>query len=241
MINTKLKNTILIMQKLLLLHGALGSTKQLFPLYEALRNDFEIYLLNFIGHGGEEIPGEVFSIRLFSQDVMKFLEKAKIESISIFGYSMGGYVALYLARHYPYLVDKVFTFATKFEWSEETAKKETKMLDPQKIEEKVPKFAEELKHRHEPQDWKKVLQKTSEMMMNLGKQKELGDDDIKKIKHNVLVGVGDKDNMVSVEETFDVYKNLSSGNLLVMPGVIHPIEKIPAQRLANEVKNFFLS
>lgn len=229
------------MQKLLLLHGALGSTKQLFPLYEQLRNDFEIYLLNFTGHGGEEIPAEPFSIKLFSQDIMKFLEKGKMESISIFGYSMGGYAALYLARHYPYLVDKVFTFATKFDWSEETAKKETKMLDPQKIEEKVPKFAEELKRRHEPQDWKIVLQKTSEMMLNLGKEKELSTDDIKKIKHNVLVGVGDKDNMVTIEETLCAYQNLPAGNLLIMPGVLHPVEKMPVIRLANEVRSFFMS
>ncbi len=51
---------------------------------------------------------------------------------------MGGYVALYLAKHHLQLVHKIFTLATKFHWDETVAANENKRLQPEGIEEKVP-------------------------------------------------------------------------------------------------------
>ena len=54
---------------------------------------------------------------------------------------MGGYVALQLANKHPKYVQKIITLGTKFAWDKETAAKEVKMLNPEKIEEKIPAFA----------------------------------------------------------------------------------------------------
>ncbi|MBK7855574.1 MAG: hypothetical protein IPJ79_12335 [Bacteroidetes bacterium] len=59
-----------------------------------------------------------------------------IGAANIFGYSMGGYVALWLARFKPHLVQFVFTLATKLNWNEETSAKENRMLNANKMEEK---------------------------------------------------------------------------------------------------------
>ena len=80
------------MHKLLLLHGAIGAKDQLQPLAQALKNDYEVHALNFSGHGGEQMPNS-FSIELFANDVLTYLDKTNIQKINIFGYSMGGYVA----------------------------------------------------------------------------------------------------------------------------------------------------
>ena len=64
--------------------------------------------MNFSGHGGRPIPKEHFSIEMFAGDVIKFMDSAGIDSINIFGYSMGGYTAVYLARHHPERVKKIF-------------------------------------------------------------------------------------------------------------------------------------
>src|SRR5687767_6066719 len=108
------------MQKLLLLHGAIGSKEQLQPLAGLLKNEYEIHTLNFSGHGGTPLP-EQFSIELFARDVVDYLDAKKLENINIFGYSMGGYVGLYLARYFPMRIGKVFTFATKFDWTPASA------------------------------------------------------------------------------------------------------------------------
>jgi len=222
-----------------MLHGAIGSSVQLELLAEKLINDFDIYLLNFTGHGGKPLPEDPFSIEMFADDVTYFIKKNKLERINVYGYSMGGYVALYIARHYPELINKIFTTATKFNWSEETSLKESALLDAEKIQDKLPDFAAQLSARHSPEDWRIVLKKTAEMMLSLGKNRTLTDEDIELIENEVLVSTGDRDNMVSIEETVEVYRKLKNGRLLILPGTKHPVEKIDLGRLSFEIRMFF--
>jgi esterase/lipase len=227
------------MKKLLLLHGAIGAKGQLQPLSDALKKDYEVHSINFSGHGGEAFSSSPFGIKTFAEDVLRWMDNEKIGVIDIFGYSMGGYVALYLAKHHPGRIGKIFTLATKFHWDEPTSQKEVRMLDADKIEEKVPDFAKALQKRHHPQDWKTVLSKTVEMMLGLGRKNELDLTDYESIEHSVLIGIGDKDKMVSLEETIAVYRMLKNGRLLVIPGTPHPIEKVSVERLATEAREFF--
>ena len=227
------------MNNLLLLHGAIGSVKQFSPLVKILQEDYKVYAIDFAGHGGSEIPDAPFSINMFAEDVLKWMELKEFETIDIFGYSMGGYVGLYLARKYPDRVGRVFTLATKFSWHEETAKMEAGLLNPDKLEEKMPAFAEELAHRHSPADWKLVLRKTADMMIDLGHNNILKDGDFARIENEVLIGVGDRDKMVCLEETIHVYRKLQNGSLIVFPDTPHPFEKVSIQRLSEEIKSFF--
>ena len=227
------------MKNLLLLHGALGAKSQFTELENTLQKNFNVYSINFKGHGGSPIPNSPFSMKMFAEDVLKWLEGNKLNSINIFGYSMGGYAALYLAKHQPARIDKIFTLATKFKWSEEIANKEVKFLNPDKIKVKIPEFAEELKQRHSPQDWEKILQKTAEMMNNLGKQNELTVSNYQGIEHEVLIGIGDRDKMVTLEESIEVYRRFKNGKLLVLPDTPHPFEQVDTFRLALEIKDFF--
>jgi len=222
-----------------MLHGAIGSSVQLEPLAEKLKNDFDIYLLNFTGHGGKPLPEDPFSIEMFADDVTYFIKKNKLEGINVYGYSMGGYVALYIARHYPEFINKIFTTATKFNWNEESSIKESVLLNAERIQEKIPKFAEQLSIRHSPEDWRIVLKKTADMMISLGKNKTLKDEDYQFIENEVLVSAGDRDSMVSIEETVEAYRKLKNGKLLILPGTQHPIEKVDTERLSGEIKMFF--
>jgi pimeloyl-ACP methyl ester carboxylesterase len=227
------------LENLLLLHGALGAKSQFEKLAQSLEGSFNIFTINFTGHGGEAIPNESFSIKILAGDILKWLDENNIHKIDIFGYSMGGYAAIYLAKRYPKRVRKIFTLATKFKWTEEIAAREVKMLDAAKIKEKVPKFAGELKERHSPQDWETVLAKTAEMMTNLGKKNELDIDDYPAIEHEVQISIGDRDRMVTLEESIDVYRKLKNGRLLVLPGTPHPLEQVDTARLSYEIINYF--
>ncbi len=226
------------MKKLLLLHGATGSSQQFQQLAALLSNAFEIHTLDFSGHGGKPLPAAPFSIELFANDVLHWMEENKITTIDIFGYSMGGYVALYLAKHHPEKVDKIFTLATKFNWHPEGAAREAAMLNPEKIAEKVPAFAKALEQKH-GENWKAVLQKTADMMINLGNSPALPLTSLAEIQHPVLISVGDKDNMVTLEESIAAYRSIKNGQLLVLPKTQHPFEKVNAERIAEEIKSYF--
>ncbi|MBK9332619.1 MAG: alpha/beta fold hydrolase [Ignavibacteria bacterium] len=227
------------MKDLILLHGAIGSSEQLETIANNLKDEYRITLLNFTGHGGKQIPDEKFSIEMFAADVLNLLKKSRTDNADIFGYSMGGYVALYIARHYPGKLNRIFTLGTKFEWSPEISQREIRMLNPEKIKEKLPEFAEELSKRHSSEDWKTVLRKTSEMMTDMGNKNPLTDEDFKLIDNEIMISVGDSDKMVSEEESLHVSDLLKNGRFMRMTDTLHPIEKVSIKLITNALKDFF--
>jgi pimeloyl-ACP methyl ester carboxylesterase len=152
---------------------------------------------------------------------------------------MGGYAAMYLAKHHPGKITKLVTLATKYNWDEAIAAKEVKMLDAATIEQKVPAFAAQLKERHAPNDWKELLDKTKELMLGLGKQSALQPADYASIMIPVLVLLGDRDKMVTMDETIAVYKQLPAGKLSILPGTPHPLEQVDINLLKHLLVDFF--
>ncbi|WP_430411445.1 alpha/beta fold hydrolase [Kordia sp.] len=224
---------------LLLLHGALGSKVQLKPLQTLLANDFNVHTLNFEGHGGRTSDHE-FDMERFAENVVEKLQTLGISNTHIFGYSMGGYVALTLAKKYPELVDTIVTLGTKFDWTLASAEKEIKMLNPEKIEEKVPVFANRLHELHQPNDWKEVMYKTATMMLALANGKKLTDDDLRQIEHKICIGIGSIDTMVTIEESTHTASLLPNGTLKIIEDVKHPIEKVDVTVLATFIRNFIV-
>jgi pimeloyl-ACP methyl ester carboxylesterase len=227
------------LEKLLLLHGALDTKSQFNVLSSLLKKDFEVHTFNFSGHGGEPMPEEEFSIKFFAEEILNYMNKNKISKANISGHSMGGYTGLYLARFFPERVNSVFTINTKLLWNEEISKAEVKMLDAKRIMMKVPGFVRRLEKLHTPNDWKVLLTKVSAMLIDMGNGNRLTDDDFEKIENKIRLAVGDKDKMVSIEETYNVYRKLPDCSMLVLPGTPHPFKSVSTERLAFELKNFF--
>jgi len=225
------------METLLLLHGAIGASDQLQALEAELKNQYNVHAINFSGHGKNTSYASGFSIGLFAKDVLRFCDEKNLQKISIFGYSMGGYVAMYLAKHHPERINKLVTFATKYHWNEEIAAREVKMLDPEKIQQKVPAFAEALQQRH-TSDWKDVLYKSAAMMLDMGMDNVLKTEDYPGISIPVLLMLGDRDKMVTLDETLTVYKALPNAQLAVLPNTPHPIEQVDHTMLSACIKRY---
>ena len=227
-----MKNPVII------LHGALGSGPQLKPLEDLLSPHFNVHTISLSGHGGQPFMHS-FSIENFTRELSAYMSANDIAKADIFGYSMGGYVALNLARKEPHRVGKIFTLGTKLHWTPEIAEKEVKMLNADKIAEKVPAFATALAQRHEPNDWKEVLSRTASLMIGLGQGHGLTDQDYSNIAHEVIIGIGLEDNMVTLEESRHVADLLPNGALKEFDGFKHPVEQIDTRVLAQEITAFF--
>jgi pimeloyl-ACP methyl ester carboxylesterase len=223
------------MQKLILLHGALGASSQFESLKNILKDKFEIHTLNFEGHG-DRISENDFSIELFAKNLKDYLDQNHLKEMHVFGYSMGGYVALQLAQKYPEYFKKIITLGTKFNWTPESSAKEVKMLDAEKIQEKVPAFAQALSKLHSGNDWKIVLKKTAAMMLELGNGKASSDSDFKSIQTKCFIGVGDNDAMVSREETQHVASLIPNAEFYLLENTIHPIDKLDFERVAELIE-----
>lgn len=229
------------MQHLLLLHGALGAKDQLAPLEAALQEDYTVHTLNFTGHGGEPIPEVPFSIPLFAQNVLQYLAAQSLEKMHIFGYSMGGYVGMYLARHHPARVGKLVTLGTKFFWDEAVAARQQKMFNVAVIEEKAPELAIQFQRRHAPQNWKLVVQRTASMLTEMGNDNPLQEEDYPLIQTPVLLIQGDRDKMIPAEEIVQVYRQLPVAQYCILPATPHPFEQVNVPQLLNVVRPFLQS
>lgn len=210
----------------ILLHGALGAKTQMAPIAAALEQQHrEIHAINFSGHNGEPFSAEGFGIEIFAADVLAFLNKHNLPKVDVFGYSMGGYVALWLAHLHPERFNRIITLGTKFDWDAASAERETRKLNPDKIIEKVPAFARVLEMRHKPADWKTLMQKTSQMMLRLGAEPLLTESILKSIMIPVDIYLGDLDDMADRAYSERMAALLPRGRFFLLPDTPHPIEK----------------
>src|SRR3954469_8480628 len=103
------------MSPALILHGVNGCAAEMEPLAGPLRAYADVRVMDLLGHGGRPLPGQL-SIPALADDVIAWLDRERIERAVLLGYSSGGYLSLYLARHHPQRVQAVVALVTKYVW-----------------------------------------------------------------------------------------------------------------------------
>jgi len=227
------------MKHILFLHGALGAQSQFDSLKAKLETTYHCHSIDFFGHGQSSF-GEQFGIGAFASQVIDYVHQYELEGCHVFGYSMGGYVALFAEHAEPGLLGSIMTLGTKFNWNPESSKKEASFLEHEKIKEKLPTYAESLLKLHGDK-WERLCEKTAEMMRYLGDMPLLTNLTLSEIKLPVRLAIGDMDKMVTLEETVLAFRQLKQGSFLVMPTTPHAIEHVNMDRLSYKIEKFFES
>lgn len=217
----------------LLLHGALATESEMVSLKEKLiEKGHEAYSLTFSGHGKDSKLSE-FRIEKFAQDIEQFIDEKHLSHVHLFGYSMGGYAALYYLAHAENpKASSITTYGTKFDWSEASIKKEIPKLDPQMITEKVPAFKEKLKILH-GDNWEKILSNTAHMMEHLEKLDGLTAIDLESISIPAVLMLGENDKMVTTAETETTANQLPKATMLKVPASPHDFAKVDLNFIVN--------
>ena len=226
------------MKNLLLLHGALGHSDHFNPYLEILSAHFKVHTFLFAGHGHTAIPAGGITMEHNAAQIAAYCTEYQLEDVAIFGFSMGGYAAIYYALQHPGKVNSIMTLGTKFNWTEEGAAAESKMMVPETLAAKVPKYAAQLAQQHGEDNWKLLLPALSGMMTRLGKTPLL-QDNLRDLTIPVQITVVDKDVMVTVEESLEAYRKLQDGRLAVLPGTKHPLDRINPKLLLDTMKDFW--
>ena len=224
---------------LILLHGALGDAGQLAPLAALLPAGRRVTTVEFEGHGATPLRGRPLRTESLAATVLEAMDQSGIARADVFGYSMGGYVALYLAATAPERIRRVGTLATKLAWTPEIAARECAMLDAATIRAKVPKFATALEARHTAAGWETLLAETAGLLRDLGARPRITNELLASIAQPARVSVGDRDATVTIDECVAAVRQLRNGELEVHPRTPHPFEKAPIERLARSLAEFF--
>ncbi|MBE6197843.1 MAG: alpha/beta hydrolase [Rikenellaceae bacterium] len=106
-----------------LLHGYLENMLVWEEFVPLLYKDVRVITLDIPGHGISEVKGEIHTMDYLADTLAAALDKLGVESITVVGHSMGGYVALAFAERYPNRTDAVVLLhSTPYADSEEKRK-----------------------------------------------------------------------------------------------------------------------
>jgi 2-hydroxy-6-oxonona-2,4-dienedioate hydrolase len=92
---------------IILLHGLGGDGSRWTATMNELASDFRVIALDQIGFGASDKPLVNYNHGLLTEFLVEFMKSIGVSKASILGHSMGGFVGMYAAVHYPEVVDRL--------------------------------------------------------------------------------------------------------------------------------------
>lgn len=193
----------------LLLHGALGSTaRETSGLLRALEPHYHALALDFAGHGASDAFEEKpFSIGLFAENALAVLNFLDVERADVFGFSMGGYVALYLARHHAERVRRLAVHAASIFWGSALVAAMQERIAG--ADQRMARFVDTLA------------------------EGPLREADLAQIAHPALVSALDRDELFPLDHTLRLHDALPDVRLALLPGSRHALQGLDADLYAK--------
>ena len=89
---------------LLLIHGLGSSSRDWEKQVPVFAKRYQVITLDLRGHGQSSKPPGLYSIRIFTEDVVALIYQLNISPVHVVGISMGGMVAFEMATHFPKMI-----------------------------------------------------------------------------------------------------------------------------------------
>lgn len=211
---------------LLLLPGLLGSlSRQWRRFIKPLSSDFRVILMDLRGHGHSTNEESSLVPARMMQDIAGLLDHLEVPTVKVSGYDLGGYLGLMLALSDPNRVSSLLMHATKFFWSEDTVTQMREQLDPDKMADSVPAFADQLVQEHGGRQWRVLVRQGADLVGQLFRE-GITAGMASRILCPVIVSVGDRDELVPVYEAQRLCRLIPEGSLFVLPGVSHSFKTV---------------
>ena len=220
----------------LLLHGNSGSIKTMVYQIPELSKHFKVIAVDSRAQGKSTDSNKEITYTLMASDMNELIDKLKLGSVNVVGWSDGGNIGLELAFAHPEKIKKLVTFGANFTYQNFMAAPDSVAMDPN--DSLIIKTAGLLKIYKEgydkiPADIKKKLSNLTEKYPNFTKEQ------LKQIKVPTLVVAGDHD-IINLDQTITIFTSLPHSQLFIVPGTTH-LELIEKSKLVNSVVINFLN
>ena len=205
---------------LILLPGMLGTVDSDWaPHFDAIRESgFTPHGIDWHGHcAGQPLPDSM-TLRNMVEHVVMECERLERETVLVWGYDLGGYVALELERQHPGRLAGFWMHATKFYWDDRSVERLRAALEPSTIDSGL----QEALVKRFGKRWRSLLRLNRALLDDL---LEFGpaEDDLAAVRAPVLVTAGDQDEWVTAAEVERLADRLVLGEFSIFSGVRHAL------------------
>ncbi len=196
---------------LFLLHGYTLSSKSWLTYVKDFDKEYEVYLIDLTGHGKSDPFKESLSIRSVAEDLNFLVQHLKLDKIKAIGFSFGGDVLYQLALINPPLIESMITIGAVGTWTINDFPEYKKNF----TFENRADFPWLVPHHGTDEKIKAILDQINNYII------KLSNEELRTIKPEVLIMIGDDDEGMDLEEVVRVKKNLPKSDLWILPNVTH--------------------
>ena len=225
---------------MVIIHGANSAAVEMAPFIEALRPYTQAVAVSLPGHGGRPLDAPM-TVPAFAQDVIAFMDREGIDRTVLAGYSFGGAIALYIARHWPHRVSGIVALATKFVFDAATLAHWTHLVQPERLGRPGNPRTAELETIHAPNAWQDVARANAELFRTLAASPPLTDADLAAIRVPVMIASSNVDQIVPWQESIELGKRIPGSHIAMFYGPAHPIRAAPLLAIARAIDQWMRS
>jgi len=201
-----------------MLHGGVyGYIDEFAPFIEKLSQSYQVICIAMRGHGKSEIGKDPFTYKQRAEDAYKLIRSITRDSVTVLGFSDGGYSGLKLAALYPSLVKKLIAIGVGDFPKNKTQKFNYNSIDLIKSSPSL--FEGRLALMPEPKRWDETLSKLNKLY----NEDFISTETFEKIKCPVLVLNGDRDDYQTLENVVKSVKAIPDAQLSIIPGCNHVV------------------
>lgn len=227
---------------LVVLHGALGSTEletdRLIRLWE---KRFCVYGVDFMGHGrSDDCTDRVPLWSDYAANVTAVLDHFGLARARLFGFSMGGGVALAAALAHPERVERLAVHGVNVQWDAREVDLMVGPMDVARMTADHPYWAQRLAETHGAGRWESLVGRLVAFTRGLPGH-HLTDEAIGRISCPTMISAGDRDRYFDVRHAVGLYRAVPDALLWVIPGLDHPIQGVDVPTFAAAIGDFLSS
>lgn len=226
---------------ILFVHGWGGNLYSLLKLGTLASKKYQAILIDLPGFGKSDNPPPEWGVEGYADLIGHFIKTLDLKKPHYVGHSFGGALGIYIASHYPRLIDTLVL-------SNSSYKRENKISQSAKLIKMVPKenpilniiapYAKKvyyklfhkgsdlMKYPHLESNFRKIV---TQDLTNL----------TTKIKIPTLILWGEEDTMTPVLLAYELKKNIPHALLKVFPNVRHNLPLKYPNEVWFEIKSFF--
>jgi len=194
---------------LVLIHGNGGNISSMASIIPYFSKNFHVIAMDSRAHGKSIDKNDSLSFEMMADDVSSLLDKMKIPSAYVIGWSDGGIVAIVMAMRHPQKIIKLASTGANL-WPDSTAlipEMWKYMKETYQTKKDLPKTTEQ-----EKKDWKYFMLDWLQPNISLN--------ELHNITRSSLIISGDHD-IIRLEHTLLIFQNIPKAQLWIVPNSGH--------------------